>query len=544
MFLKQQIMLPRDMWSFIWTMIIQQSYLSLLFLILNIISWNPFTGFVEWLLYMIHWKTLVYQYVLCLTTLGFGYLNYRFCAVERHICSTRFEKICRALSPSYIQHFVGSAILGGIASYCCICLFQSLDPDEKSLLSSFFYLESDFEYFFVVQHGFYTGIMFSLKYFICLLYLIKLSLNQESKSQQITNQMVVILKDSFFCVLKSIHWYYLLFVLCGPLLENIFVLVGLKVTTSDSLLNLLYSLANLKLFVLTFISGVIIFFNWSLFLIIFNAYEAERYIFPIEMPVKSIQNKTLSAVLVNSGDDILQYLATMDLRLLSQHDAQRRKLMFAISHPGGHAHQWKAISDHSISSLRQFVNKLNEYSVITAGKETKMISGLTTLKENGLLVKSFPPASPLEKIKSHLRQRPVVAYFLDELPGTKIQQLFSYSQPLIWMIEALGYFVSASYSEDKFGVIQQQLPEIICLLLDIKIAEEKLPVDLVGIRTYVKDPQGRYEHIHQRVALKTSVNASLCRIAETFKEDIKGIYLPELYQIYFQRYLNRSVFDK
>ncbi|KAF8764888.1 Nucleoporin NDC1 like protein [Argiope bruennichi] len=107
------------------------------------------------------------------------------------------------------------------------------------------------------------------------------------------------------------------------------------------------------------------------------------------------------------------------------------------------------------------------------------------------------------------------------------------------MIDALGYLVSAAYSEDKFGVIQQTLPIIIRLLLDIKMAEEKLPIDLVGFRTHVKDPYGRYDHIHQRISLKTSVNAALCRIADTFKNDINGIYLPEEYLRYFQRYLNR-----
>lgn len=48
-----------------------------------------------------------------------------------------------------------------------------------------------------------------------------------------------------------------------------------------------------------------------------------------------------------------------------------------------------------------------------------------------------------------------------------------------------------------------------------------MPVGLVGIRTYVRDPQGRYDHIHQRLSLKTTVNNALSRIACTFDENIK-----------------------
>ncbi|GBM98389.1 Nucleoporin NDC1, partial [Araneus ventricosus] len=326
------------------------------------------------------------------------------------------------------------------------------------------------------------------------------------------------------------------------LFENQLIFLGIK--SSESYFSLLHSLINLKLFLVTFITGVIIFFNWSLYLIIFNVFVAERHVFPIEIPVKSDKSKSLSAALGNSESDILKYLAVLDLRLLSQQDEERRKQIFTISHPGGHPHQWKAVADFCISSLKQFVAKLQEYSVVAAAaKEPKMNynKGISFVLEEQKSFFEPPKESPTfsETVIASLRGWPSVAYFLDELPSIKIRKLFASSQPLIWMIDALGYLVSASYSEDKFGVIQQTLPEIIRLLLDIKMAEEKLPIDLVGFRTHVKDPYGRYDHIHQRVSLKTSVNAALCRIADTFKNDINGIYLPEEYLRYFQRYLNR-----
>ena len=39
---------------------------------------------------------------------------------------------------------------------------------------------------------------------------------------------------------------------------------------------------------------------------------------------------------------------------------------------------------------------------------------------------------------------------------------------------AFGYLVAISYKEDKYGVVQQTLPEIIRLLLDIKMVSKIL----------------------------------------------------------------------
>lgn len=46
-------------------------------------------------------------------------------SVEKHVSSTRFERICRALSPYCLQHVFAMVSLGGAAVYCYICLFQN-----------------------------------------------------------------------------------------------------------------------------------------------------------------------------------------------------------------------------------------------------------------------------------------------------------------------------------------------------------------------------------------------------------------------------------
>ncbi|XP_035220458.1 nucleoporin NDC1-like isoform X2 [Stegodyphus dumicola] len=521
MWFKDEVVLPRFVKSFFWMIVIQEIYIGALTLLLLVdLSGYPISGFIGWLLGFFHWKTFLYQLILSLTTVAFGLLNMRFYTVEKHISSTRFEKICKSLSPHCLQHFFATAVLGGIVAYYCNAVFYNFYIQHKTFIGSCFVLDNDFENYFVYGHGCYSGIMFSLKYFICNLYLVKFTLEQESKVQQITSRITELLKDSVTCVLKSIHWYYLLFIIFRPFLQNIFSVVGVQMSSSEYLI---YSLIQPKLFLISLITGVVIFFNWSLYLCIFNACAAERYVFAIDAPVKG-DRKLLSKELTCSDFDLLRYLAVLDLRLLAQYDSKRRQQIFAISHPGGHAHNWRALSDICISSVQNFVYKLNEYSVIAAASESKIIppKGLTTIQEkikNLTSEKQLPSFS--DQVFLYFRKKAAVAYFFDELPNTKLMKLFASSEPLIWIIEALGFLVTASYTEDKYGVVQKSLSKIICLFLDLKMAEEKLPIGLVGIRTYIRDPQGRYDHIHQRLNLKTAVNNSLHRIAITFKYDIK-----------------------
>ncbi|XP_042906558.1 nucleoporin NDC1 isoform X2 [Parasteatoda tepidariorum] len=540
MWFATEVIFPRIIRSFFWVVIIQAIYISFLFLLMKSISWNPFTGIIDWLFYLIHWKTLLYQVILCLSTVLFGVLNMQYYSVQKHIPTTRFQKICHILSPRYLQHFIVTSGLGVVVSFCFVGLSHSFDPEKTSILGSCLQVETEFEYFFVIQHGCFSGFMFSLKYFVCCLYLLKFSLEQKTKLQFIQNQAFELLKDSASCILKSLLWNYLLFFMISSFLPS-YIFIFSKQHFS-SVENILYSLFSFKLFLASVMSGIVIFFNWSLYILIFNTCAVEPYCFNIDMPTKNKNNKCLSTAIQSSETDILKYLAVMDLRLLAQHNLKRRLQIFDISHPGGHPYQWNSISEECELSLKVLLEKLHTYAVNVAAKESKPehIASLeqTYAKQYG----TKPLTNVNKKVFPCFQRWPTVicSYFFDELPNTKIKQIFSSSQYLVWMIEALGYLLTASYVEDKYGVVQLMLPKLVCLLLDLKMAEEKLPIDPIGIERHVRDPQDRYEHIHQRLALKTAVNSSLSRIATVFKDDVKGIYLPDEYDRYFQRFLDRK----
>ncbi|XP_067124382.1 nucleoporin NDC1-like [Centruroides vittatus] len=62
-------------------------------------------------------------------------------------------------------------------------------------------------------------------------------------------------------------------------------------------------------------------------------------------------------------------------------------------------------------------------------------------------------------------------YFIMELPGLKSRKL--YSHQVIFSIKALCHLVSFSYNEDKYGVVQRSLSEILYLLFSLHETMEK-----------------------------------------------------------------------
>lgn len=55
--------------------------------------------------------------------------------MEKHINSSRFERICRSLSPYCLQHVLSTMVLGGLAAYCYVSLFHNFQDKSAFLFS-------------------------------------------------------------------------------------------------------------------------------------------------------------------------------------------------------------------------------------------------------------------------------------------------------------------------------------------------------------------------------------------------------------------------
>lgn len=56
-------------------------------------------------------------------------------------------------------------------------------------------------------------------------------------------------------------------------------------------------------------------------------------------------------------------------------------------------------------------------------------------------------------------------------------------------VPGISYFVAASYTEDKFGVVQKDLPDILSMMLDLQMVSlDQNPCFLVYIIYIYKNP--------------------------------------------------------
>ena len=119
-----------------------------------------------------------------------------------------------------------------------------------------------------------------------------------------------------------------------------------------------------------------------------------------------------------------------------------------------------------------------------------------------------------QTLQTAFRTIPGLFYTFGEPDGAKTAFLLSNSQMIVWLTQGLAGICAVSLTEDKFGVVQVSLPQIIRALLKLKGELDKLNnVNLNGKKLD-----------RNLVTLKNAVKRSLYKITSVF-----GSYLPDLF---------------
>uniref|UniRef100_A0A672M8X9 Nucleoporin NDC1 n=1 Tax=Sinocyclocheilus grahami TaxID=75366 RepID=A0A672M8X9_SINGR len=129
----------------------------------------------------------------------------------------------------------------------------------------------------------------------------------------------------------------------------------------DSSLQPLDSLTGLLDFSLLYhltISGTFLYFTWYLTVLLFRIYVTEAYSFPVQSTFTEDAEQCLPKVLAETNTLVMKFFALQDLALLSQHSLSRRLEVFCLSQPGGHPHNWNAISRECLSLLSELTQRL------------------------------------------------------------------------------------------------------------------------------------------------------------------------------------------
>lgn len=328
----------------------------------------------------------------------------------------------------------------------------------------------------------------------------------------------------------------------------------------------LYDMCSSLLLLYSWMFSTLFIFTMLSMKLFFEVFLTEHWKFAIESEFDFML--TLKEAIGMSNIPIIQHLGCLDLYMLSLWDPIRRQQLFTLSQPGGHPHNWNNLLQEVLKLIADFSFEINKATDIITTPEP-----IIKPKENDIqqtfhdvpqavyneTIVGSPFRSPLrnmslcrpepvdivnvtqnvyltnfiDKFKfftfdrfSHLmvaiKKKTGLDYFLGDLPESRIYFLFAKGQPLIWAIQGLSIVVAASFTEDKYGVVQKDLPVIITSLVNLKQNLDKLNKITILNR---KNTQSDVCKMQSKIALRTAVKRSLYNICNVFGEYLGHIPL-------------------
>ncbi|XP_055680273.1 nucleoporin Ndc1-like [Lutzomyia longipalpis] len=406
------------------------------------------------------------------------------------------------------------------------------------------------KYIFMLLSGFYTGCYYFVKE-IKSSNAVLFPIAQQGKYYQITSNLSGIfcksLTMTIFSTASFIFSYWMGSLVLRWTIGGVFSLNH----GGESLFgNLFAFLLDWKLLIFVWIVSSQILSNMFLITRFFHVFLTEYRAFPIVRIIGSSneQEITLAEALACHKVPVIQDLACQDLFVVANGgDVARRRDIFTLSIPGGHPNNWKAIVSQSLQLITEFTQKLTKslegcqrapilparvaFVRPTATEMADKI--LWTQYTEGLRIRrgNYPqdifPTPPdsttsakfytlqdfrkmlsdyIASGKRYLMTYPGIHFLFSETPFEEVFFHLKHSQRIIWIIQAIAALTEKSIEEDKFGVVQTDLTDIIRTFLQLKGVLDKIGNLMLGERRIDRN----------FLALKSASRRSLYRISNTF----------------------------
>uniref|UniRef100_A0A8C0ELF1 Nucleoporin NDC1 n=1 Tax=Bubo bubo TaxID=30461 RepID=A0A8C0ELF1_BUBBB len=272
--------------------------------------------------------------LMSVVTLIISIFNVEFYAVVPSIPCSRLALIGKIIHPQQVIHSVVHAVMGMLVAWCTAVMtkgkFQflavSCTPSESLDDTVPQMCLNEYHLFFLLS-GAFMGYSYSLSYLINNMNYLPFPVIQQYKYLRFRRSLPLLIKHS--CVESKLH----------PL---------------DTLTGLL----DLSLFYHTWLCGVFLLITWYIAWLLFKIYATETHHFPVQPTFAEETDQCLPKILNSNPPLIIKFLALQDLMLLSQYSPVRRQEVFSLSQPGGHPHNWTAISRECLSLLSDLTQRL------------------------------------------------------------------------------------------------------------------------------------------------------------------------------------------
>lgn len=557
-FVTKEIYVWRMALAVFWSIIIQVIFLSWFIFIINVNLLHPYVWFVNWFGTFASIGTWLNIFPLIVIIFSQGVLCSKDYINGPPYYRTRFEMMRKVISVhnlvmGSLHAFVGITIAYIYTSLCGSAYNSLTVPCTTQASNAPVGLCLVEKRFFLICGGIWIGLYYFLSGYIFGTKNLVFPPIQQYKFIQVKANFVQNLKQSMSDTLFPTLLFLVLYYFRGGYLRTSFCsLFSLNFITDP--VDSLFGIINVTMILFLWFLSSLFFVTLRLMELLFNIHLTEHCKYPITSPMPTCQGLiTLPDALAMSSLPIIQHLGYLDLFILSEKEKHRREELFTLSQPGGHPHSWNKVSQQCFRVISSFTAELDKTlhesyisvnfvrndklyrtsQVCCGGHNIRNLSAAGTYDYNyvdqrtalqrtiddfvGTIQNTFH-----EKVAAFYR-KPIIVYFFGVSQENRVRYLLCMSQPIIWAIQSLSYLACASLTEDKYGIVQKDLVDIITSLVYLKQTLEKVSKFVITVK---RTNASNMCDARMITALKSAVKRSLYKIAIRFSPYVKDIGLP------------------
>lgn len=458
-----------------WTMFVQLSSLSIFGFVFQCflslmglvnVPYKPFTFWMRIVLYV------VFIFLLCVRFQKDSRILER-SSSNRIILLMRnflYENLWTGITLMLAGALVNWSYLSFLLPYNSSVMYSQCTADGKTLCVNEVFV-------FIFTLGLWEGLVFFLNSYIFKQHeIFAFKANQQTSIfQDIKSNMKTILLKSGKDVIRPTLVFVILYILFRDLFLNLIAKI-LFVHVNDKL----SLLSNMHFVLIGLLTNTMFLYSTNLILFIFNIVLTKRHVFTIK--------DLLHALSEDHQILCIKKLVYLDLVLLTEQNPERRKEIYKLSQPGGHPKTWNFVKDkclqnitdymrlldHDNSKKHKHVNPPNVPIHLTLHNHSNMRNLIqdqafdhTEPKKSNLIVTLAQSA--LTRYKSKIYQfktLPIYTYLVSD-EQVVLSQLNDY-QCVLWSIRSLTALICEALNEEAYGVISNDINDIILIFLDFK----------------------------------------------------------------------------
>ncbi|XP_060753883.1 nucleoporin NDC1 isoform X2 [Neoarius graeffei] len=366
--------------SILWSVLLLPPITSLLVIFIRFSVFHPTHWLSGCLGLLTEASTLFSVFLLCAAVTLLAFFNLQYYTVVPSIPCSRVALLAEVLHPCQCVHSLVHCAVGMLVMWCVCVLaggrYHTLQsPCTHSESGGVDVCLNEYHVFMLLA-GAFMGYSHSLMGVVQNIHYVSFHIIQQYKYMRFKSSAWWLVKCSAVQSLYSVRNYIILYFLFGHIPRTwISNILSLHIDSSVCSLDSFGGLCDVSLFYQLWISGTFLLLTWNLTVLLFRIYVTEPYRFPVQSLFAEDVDECLPKVLTEKNVLIMKFLALQDLALLSQHSPSRRQEVFSLSQPGGHPHNWNAISKECLSLLNDLTQRLvAHHDVVASNGRAKPLS--------------------------------------------------------------------------------------------------------------------------------------------------------------------------